>query len=517
MNGADILCETLLVNGVNVCFANPGTSEMHFVAALDRRRDMRCVLGLFEGIVTGAADGYARMTGKPAVTLLHTGPGLANGLANLHNARRAQVPVINVVGDHARHHLAFDAPLTTDIEGLAGPMSNWVYRVTGPGDVAASAGAAFLASMRPPQVATLILPADAAWGAVETAGTFAVSLPRSIPIDETLIARAATLLKSNGRRAGILLSGSASYGSSLRSAGRIAMQTGARLLCPVLASRVERGRDLPSLERIPYPVDLAVEALKDLTVLLLVGAVEPVAFFAYPGKPSRLLPNSCRVVRVAAHGCDMDASMDALLSAVGNNTSSVRHQPASAIKVGHPTGALTEDAVAVVLGRLMPEHTIVVDEALTSARRFYPLTFSGAVHDYLMIPGGSIGGGIPLAVGAAIACPNRKVVLLQADGSGMYTLQGLWTAAREKLDIVTVIFANRVYAILQAEMRNVGVSSFGYNAERMLRIDDPDLNWVKLAEGMGVEAERVTSVERFADCFAAAIRRKGPYLIEALI
>ena len=164
MNGAESLVRTLVAGGVDVCFSNPGTSEMHFVAALDRVEGMRCVLGLFEGVVTGAADGYFRMKGTPASTLLHLGPGLANGLANLHNAKKANSGIVNIVGQHATHHIGYNAPLTSDIEGLARPMSAWVR--TSPDAKSVSAdGAAAIAAARsaPPQIATLILPADTAW------------------------------------------------------------------------------------------------------------------------------------------------------------------------------------------------------------------------------------------------------------------------------------------------------------------------------------------------------------------
>ncbi|RUZ81592.1 acetolactate synthase large subunit, partial [Mesorhizobium sp. M7A.F.Ca.CA.001.14.1.1] len=196
MNGADVLCDVLLANDVTVCFANPGTSEMHFVAALDRKPKMRCVLGLFEGVVTGAADGYARMTDRPAATLLHTGPGLANGLANMHNARRAFSPMINIVGDHASYHLPLDAPLTSDIESLAAPMSNWVGRVKGPADVVPAAEAAFRASLTPPGVATLILPADAAWGEVDAVLPGKVTLAPTPAVDMDAVRKIAAAIRA---------------------------------------------------------------------------------------------------------------------------------------------------------------------------------------------------------------------------------------------------------------------------------------------------------------------------------
>ncbi len=515
MNGADRLCDTLLVNGIEVCFANPGTSEMHFVAALDRRPEMRCVLGLFEGVATGAADGYGRMKGKPAATLLHTGPGLANGLANLHNARRARTPLLNIVGDHAAYHLSYDAPLTSDIDSLARPMSNFVRRIDGPEDVGPGAEAALRAAIETPGIATLMLPADSSWGAVQPAEARPAAIAPPPIIDEAVIAEVAAKIAAAGGRAGLLLAGTAAQGAALAAAGCIGARTGARLFAEVLNGRSERGGARPALERIPYPIDLARAALADLTVLILVGAREPVAFFGYPDKPSRLLPDTCDVVTLATAGDAMADALDRIADRLG--ATAPAPAPVRAAAPALPTGRLTEDAVSIIAATLLPEDAIVCDEGLTSGRRFYALTEGGPRHDYMMCTGGAIGIGIPLSVGAAIACPDRKVVTLQADGSGMYTLQGLWTAARERLDIVVIVFANQAYAILRAEMLHVGVGQFGHNAGRMLTLDDPTLDWVHLAKGMGVEAARAETAERFADLYRTALGRKGPFLIEAVI
>ncbi|MBZ9937758.1 acetolactate synthase large subunit [Mesorhizobium sp. BR1-1-16] len=516
MNGADRLCDTLLASGVDVCFANPGTSEMHFVAALDRKPAMRCVLALFEGVATGAADGYGRMAGKPAATLLHTGPGLGNGLANLHNARRARTPLVNIVGDHASYHLGFDAPLTSDIDSIARPMSAFVRRATGPDDVGPAAEATIAAAIERQGVATLILPSDAAWSPVGPSDARPAAIASPPKVDEARLADLATALIAAGGRAGLLLAGKAPRGAALEMAGRIAARTGARLFEEVLNGRSERGGDRVPLERIPYPIDQAVAALADLDLLVLVGAREPVAFFAYPGKPSRLLPDGCRIETLAGPGDDIPDALKRLAERLGATRPPPRRVAATTAP-GSPSGPLTEDAVSVIAAAGLTEDAIVVDEALTSGRRFYALSASGPRHDYMMCTGGAIGTGMPLSVGAAIACPGRKVVTLQADGSGMYTLQALWTAAREKLDVLVVIFANRAYAILRLEMGNVGVTGFGHNADRMLRLDEPALDWVSLARGMGVEAARADTCERFADLYRSAVGTKGPFLIEAVI
>jgi acetolactate synthase-1/2/3 large subunit len=520
MNGADRLCDVLLANDVDVCFANPGTSEMHFVAALDRKPQMRCILGLFEGVATGAADGYARMTGRPAATLLHTGPGLANGLANIHNARRARSPMINVVGDHASYHLPFDAPLTTDIEMLARPMSDWVRRISGPDDVGAATEAAYLAAVTRSAISTLILPADAAWG--ETAHTdarrIAVPPPGRVP-QEDVEALAQAIRATPPGRTGFVLGGRSTRAAPLATAGRISAAWDVRLFSEVFISRIERGLGRVPIERIPYPVDPATAMLRDIDCLVLVGATPPVAFFAYPGKPSALAPGHARVLTLGMPGDDLGEALDALAEALGvpPETRARRADSAGAAPVGLPTGTLTDAALAAIIARLVPEDAIVVDEGLTSIRSFYALSAGAPPHDYLMHTGGAIGIGIPLATGAAVACPNRKVLALQADGSGMYTVQGLWTQARENLDVVTVIFANRAYAILQQEMRNVGVTHFGRNADRMLRLDQPTLDWVGLANAMGVEGASVETCEGFSSVLDYALSRHGPFLIEAVL
>lgn len=517
MNGADRLCDVLLANGVDVCFANPGTSEMHFVAALDRKPAMRCVLGLFEGVVTGAADGFGRMADRPAATLLHTGPGLANGLANLHNARRAQTPVVNVVGDHASYHLRFDAPLTSDIDSLARPMSQWVRRVAGPEDVGPAAAAACVAARTIPGVATLILPADAAWGEVAPAPVEPASgLVRPVATAGATRAAAEAIRRAPGR-VGLVLAGPALRGDALATAGRIAAACRARLFCAPLVARVERGRGRVPVARIPYPLDAATATLRDMDALILVGAPEPVAFFAYPGKPSRLVHDGCAVITLATPDCDLGRTLEALAVELGVS----RFQPSLAPPPdgtnGVPQGSLTGDAVAIILARMLPEGAIVCDEALTSARELFAFGAHAAPHDYLMNTGGAIGIGIPLSVGAAVACPQRKVVTLQADGSGMYTVQGLWTQARERLDVLTVVFSNRAYAILRMELRNLGVNQVGRNAERMMSLDQPALDWVSLAKGMGVDGARATTCEGFASLLASALQRRDPFLIEAVI
>ncbi|MCM2477262.1 acetolactate synthase large subunit [Rhizobium sp. CG5] len=516
MNGADLLCETLLANDIDVCFANPGTSEMHFVAALDRQPRMRCVLGLFEGVVTGAADGYARMADKPAATLLHLGPGLANGLANLHNARRANTPIVNIVGDHATYHLKYDAPLTSDIESLAWPMSGWVQRIGSADEVGRATGEAIVVARRPPgAVSTLILPADTAWGDVSVPLPAAVELAAASPPDEDLLRQAAVALRSD-KNTKILVSGLALREKSLEVLSRIALATGARLMAQQSNGRMQRGAGRVPVDRVPYVIEKAVECFAQTEQVILIGAKAPVGFFAYPGKPSSMLPDSCAVLDMAPGAVDIAQAIVMLADALGVSRDvtpqlSARETPAM------PTGALTPEAISVALAHFMPANAVICDESVSSGRDFFRHTYGAEPHDFLQLTGGAIGMGLPLATGAAIACPDRKIIGLQADGSGMYTVQALWTQARERLDTLTIVFANRRYQILHGELVNVGAGAAGHNASRMLDLVDPTLDWVGMANSMGVEAARAETADQFADILKSACARKGPFLIEAVI
>jgi acetolactate synthase I/II/III large subunit len=514
MNGAESLVRTLVTGGVEVCFANPGTSEMHFVAALDRVDGVRCVLCLFEGVATGAADGYARMAEKPAATLLHLGPGLANGLANLHNAKRARSPVVNIVGDHAAYHRPFDSPLTADIEGLARPYADWL-RTSADSQAVAKDGAEAIAAARaaPGRIATLILPADTAWGEGGPVASVPAIISRTL-VDDANIVEAAAALRS-GRPTLLLLGDRALRSQALDCAAGIAEATEARLLAETSNARVERGAGRAPIARLPYPVDAALTALADVEHLILVGARAPVAFFAYPGKPSELTPPACRVHTLAAPQEDQFDALIRLADAVGARYAPTRlRQPERRTL---PRGRLDGETIAAALGALLPENAIVCDESVTTGRNFFAATAGAEPHDWLQLSGGAIGLGIPMAVGAALACPDRKVVSLQADGSGMYTLQGLWTQAREKLNVLTVIWANRSYAILRGELANVGAENPGPKALDMLSLSNPAIDWTSLARGLGVEACRVETIEDFVKAFQGGLAATGPFLIEVVL
>ncbi|MFI5015023.1 MAG: acetolactate synthase large subunit [Hyphomicrobiales bacterium] len=514
MNGAESLVRTLVGGGVDVCFSNPGTSEMHFVAALDRVEGMRCILGLFEGVVTGAADGYGRMAEKPAATLLHLGPGLANGLANLHNANKASTPVVNIVGDHAVYHRRYDAPLTSDIESAAKTVSSWVRTSPDSKSVAADGAAAIAAARAAPgQVATLILPADTAWNE----GSAVVALPpieKPRRVSKEAVAEAVRVLGSREPTL-ILLGGRALRHEALDLAGKIAAKTGARLMAEGAVARTERGAGRVAVGRIPYPVDQAVETLKGLKHLILVGSKSPVAFFAYPNKPSVLAPRDCQPHLLARRDEDILHALEWLADELGARAE--RAPTVAHAKAKPATGAISPETLGQSIGALLPENAIVADESITTGRGFAKATHASHPHDWLQNMGGSIGLCMPLSIGAAVACPDRKVVSLESDGSGMYTLQALWTQAREQLNIVTLIFANRTYAILRHELTNVGAENVGRKALDMLDLDRPDLDWVAMARGMGVPGTRVETMEAFNASFAEAVTAKGPYLIEVVL
>ena len=514
MNGAESLVRTLVANGVNICFTNPGTSEMHFVAALDKVEGMRCVLGLFEGVVTGAADGYYRMTGQPACALLHLGPGLGNGLANLHNARKARSGIVNIVGEHATRHLEHDAPLAADIAGIARPVSHWVHTASSAANLAADCALAIQkARDAPGHVATLIAPADTAWGEAAAPAPAAAGATRR-PVAQSAVKEAARALTC-GEPAMLFLGAAALRGKALEYAGRIAAKSGCRLLSEFNNARMECGAGRVRVDRLPYPVGIALDALKGVRQFVIAGAKVPVSFFAYPGKPSVLIPADCAVTWLARVEDDLEGALAALAAEIDALNTPPAHvnglrRPAL------PEGKVTPDGIATVLAALLPEDAVVIDESISSGRNFSSFMAGAPPHDWLSIMGGSIGWALPAATGAAIGAPDRKVVALEGDGSGMYTLQALWTMARENLDVTVIVLANRSYQILRTELISMAAGTPGQRATDMLTLDRPHLDWIALARGLGVEGTRAATLEAFASGLKAAFSRRGPYLVELL-
>ena len=511
MNGAESLVQTLTDQGVEICFANPGTSEMHFLAALENPR-MRSVLGLFEGVCTGAADGWYRMRGTPASTLLHLGPGLANGLANIHNAKRASSGMVNIVGEHSAAHLKYDPPLMSDIEGLARPLSHWVRRVESPRSVAWDAAAAVAkASEHPGQIATLILPGDTSWQDAGPQGVLPRTVAKSKAPDPARIDHIARVMRS-GEPTLIILAGRSTRGRAIELAGKIKAATGCRIATQFFSARIERGAGRVTLERIPYAVGLAVEYLKGFKHIITVETTEPIAFFSYPDKPSLLKAPGTGVHALVEIGEDGVAGLELLVQALGaTNTAPVLQQRSNSAP---PTGALGPASIAQALAAALPEDCILVDESLTTGRETMGLTVGAVPHDLINNMGGSIGYGTPVATGAALACPDRRVFCMVGDGSAMYTIQSLWTQAREGLNITTIIFANNSYAILKAEYANMGAGAPGARALAMIDIDRPRIDWLAMAKSMGVPAVAVDTADVFHKAMVDSAREPGPSLIE---
>ncbi len=520
MKGAEAALRTLVACGVDTCFMNPGTSEMQFVASLDAVDEMRPVLALFEGVATGAADGFARMAGRPAATLLHLGPGLANGGANLHNARRAKSPVVNVVGDHATYHKALDAPLESDIESIARGFSRWYKWCQSPDDIVADTIATVGGSFGPPRgVATLVLPADVSW--LESAARPPNSLPEVLasagkraPVADEVVTAVSRVLAS-AEPSALLLGDSAMYERGLVAASRVAVKTSAKLLSEGFPGRTERGAGLPSTERLAYLGEFAMAQMAGLRHLVLVDAKRPVSAFAYPGKPSDLVPEGCEVHMLASEGEDAAGALESLADELAAPAKSARLVAASRPSI--PAGELNPATAAAVVGALLPEGAIISDEAITAGIYIGGATEGAPRHDVLSLSGNAIGQGLPLAAGAAIACPDRPVIALQADGSAMYTIQALWTHARDGLDVTTVIYDNGSYAILNLELDRVGAAAGGSRSRSMLELDSPDIDFVAISRGLGVPAVRTETAEDFADAFARALGEEGPHLVQAVM
>lgn len=520
MIGGEAMLRTLVAAGVDTCFMNPGTSEMHFVASLDAVPTMRGVLALFEGVATGAADGYGRMTGRPAAVLLHLGPGLGNGLANLHNARRAFTPLLAVVGDHATTHQRFDAPLQSDIEAVASSVSRYVGRVASPDTVAGDTLAALSAASGPPGgVATLILPADHSWTDGAAAGTAPGAgvqggAAGEVAVPAGSLAVVAAALR-DGSPSALLVGSSACGAEELAVAAAIAGATGATLLCETFPARLARGAGRPAVGRLPYLGEMAASQLAGLRHLVLVGAASPVSFFAYPGRPSDLVPDGCTIHRVVDPGHPSLAALAALADELGAPPWTAGPDAA---RPACPTGGpLTAASVSAAIGALLPDGAVVCDESNTSGLGLGGATAGSPPHDWLTLTGGAIGQGLPLACGAAIAAPGRRVVVLESDGSALYTSQALWTMAREGLDVTTVIYNNRSYAILTMELERTGAGEGGPRARRMLDLGDPDVDFVALAAGYGVPARRASTTDEFTAALAESLSTPGPSLIEAIL
>ncbi len=512
-NGAQALIRTLVDSGVDVCFTNPGTSEMHFVAALDTVPEMRGILGLFEGVVTGAADGYARMAGKPAATLLHLGPGLGNGLANLHNARRGRTPIVNIVGDHATYHKQYDAPLESDIDSIAAGAPGWFRRSKSADEVAGDAADAVAAALSSPGgIATLVLPADTCWLPAPDGAAPPVAPTAPAPVATEAIERVAALLRSDAR-CGLFVGGRALTAEGTRAAARVAAASGATLVSETFPARQRRGAGIPGVDRLIYLAEFAQMQLAGIEHLILVDAVEPVSFFAYPDKPSTIAPDGCEIITLVDGRHDAQAALDALVDALGA-ADVAGLEPG---RPARPSGPLDVGSFADAIAATLPDDAVVVDESNTSGLGLQAATAGCPPHDWLCLTGGSIGIGLPLATGAAVGAPGRKVLAVESDGSGMYTFQALWTMAHEALDVAVVIANNGRYSVLDMELDRVGAEAGGPKARAMFDLTGPDIDFVSLAQGLGVPGERVETADALADALDRAYATEGPYLIDAVL
>ncbi len=512
MKTAQRLLEYAARNGVRACFANPGTSEMHLVAALDAVLEIRPVLCLFEGVATGAADGYGRMTQQPALTLLHLGPGLANGLANLHNAFRARTPIVSLIGEHATYHRANNPPLATDIEALARPVSVWVQTVERPESLVTCAAEALTAARRAGPAA-LILPADVAWSDVEpdlpppTSNRRTEEESWSNQIDQTAKAlRAGAVLLLGGR----LLTAKA-----CAAALRIADKAGAKVFVETFPARIERGAGRAPLTRIPYLTEMAVGLLSNVETIVLAGASYPVAFLALPERPTRFAPPGAQILQLVQPGANPEAALEALAEALGVSAPASFPAPALAM-IPNTDARLDPFGLAQAIAATLPADAIVSDESNTLGLYAYESAASAAPHDWLTLTGGAIGQGLPLATGAAIACRERRVIALEADGSALYTIQSLWTQAREGLNVTNVILNNGAYAILKLEMMRAGITMETRAAAELFDLQRPTIDFCNVAAGFGVPAERVASVHELAAALRRSYAAPGPSLIEAM-
>jgi len=514
-SGAFSLVYTALQAGVEICFANPGTTEMPIVKALEQAAGMRLVLGVFEGVCAGAADGWARMTGRPAATLLHLGPGFSNGLANLHNARRARTPLVNWIGDHATWHRAFDAPLTSDIAALTGTVG-WTRSVGSAREMAEASLAAVEAAMGPPgRIASLIIPADCQW---EQGPEPLAKLPSapSHGIPNGLIEETARRLRKDG--GGILLGGTALTVRGLRAAARIAALTGCGVWAETLPARQECGTHVPHFASLPYFPEKACEVLANVTNLVLAGARDPVAFFAYPDQSSRLAPEGAIIHMLAdpEAGDDATLALEMLAQELDAPAYIVfPHERQPFVPNGQ---ALVPDRLCHAIAAFIPENSIFVNEGLTTGLAWNTIYASSAPpHTMLCTTGGSIGQGLPTALGAALACPDRRVIAFQADGSGLYTLQALWSMAHEDANVIVIICANRCYRILQVELARAGVTVPGPRAQGLTELKQPVIDWVALAKGFGVAACSVRTDTELVEALKRATAEPGPSLIEAVL
>ncbi len=515
MNGADILIKTAVEAGVEVCFTNPGTTEMPLVTAIDRNGGVRTVLGLFEGVCTGAADGYGRLTGKPAMTILHLGQGFANGISQLHNAARAHTPLVNVVGEHPTWHRGAGSPACMNIEALTSSLPGW-QRTCKKAEALSADMADAVAAAGEGQIASLIVPQDYQTAVLAPA---AISRPQSSPgaVDEKAVMQARDVLRKMSS-AVMLLGGKALRREGVMAAARIRAKTGCALFTESFPACWDRGAGKPLLSRTIHAPGEETRLPKYAGVVLA-GMEEPVALFGRVGRESRILTKEQERVSLAGPEQDAAAALVALADAL--DAPGASRLPAGSMaelqRPALPEGALTVEKVCRTVAAVQPEGAIVVDESITSSSAYCPVSGTAPPHTFIALSGGSLGWGLSCSVGAAVACPDRPVIDLQGDGSAMYTIQALWTQAREGLNITTLIYSNRAYHAMQLGLIRSGVTSPGPVTRAVIELSRPAIEWVKLAPSLGVPAVSVSTAEELAHELRAALAEPGPHLIEMVL
>lgn len=516
MTGAEMILKTAAEAGVEICFANPGTTELALVAAFDTVKNIRPILGLFEGVCTGAADGYARIKQKPAMTVLHLGPGLANGIANLHNARRARSPVLNIIGEHATWIRPYDPPLNMDIASLARTVSGFVKENISADQLSSDTAEAIAASLYG-RISTLIVPADYQSEVCKTEEI--ARAPFSFhAVDMEMIPHAVSMIQE-AKKPALILGDRALRKEGLAAAAQIKAKTGCDLLMITFPAYFEAGAGLPVLNRIPYFPGQAQKFLARYDAFVQVGATEPAAFFGYADGVTSLLPEKAPRVRIDTEKQDAGLVLEALASMLGPAAGKNEMHPVLAQYAlpARPAGPLNAQKMCQAIAVLQPEQCIVVEEGVSSGAFYYAYSPYLKPYSHTTLTGGAIGMGMPLALGASLAAPDRQVINIQADGSAMYTLQALWSQAHEKAKVITVICSNHKYFTIELECLRAGYKTLGKEAKSLMSLTQPALDWVSLSRGMGVPAASVATAEAFITEFQKALKESGPYLIEAIL
>lgn len=510
---AESLVGALVDAGIDTVFANPGTTEMPLVAALDACGDaVTAVLALHETVCSAAADGYWRARGRPAATLLHLGPGVANAAANFHNAQKARAGIVNLIGDHPNRHLSVQSPLQTPLESLCRLFSDWTGFASDPAQQAAVARTA-VGIAATGRVASLIVPHDVQLAQVGPTPRPLSSVPGR-PRSAAIPAAIAALARAT--RPALLLGGPALGKAGLRLAARLGARVGAPVFCETLFAAMDRGGDIPQPTRLAYFPEQAIAQLAGHDLILLVGAAEPVAFFAYPDLPSRLAPSGAAIVAVATAHEDCALALAELLDAVpaAPDQATACNSGAGQPSANAPGDRLTPQTLCEIVAAAIPAGAVVVDEGITTGLAFYNASLAARPFRHLCLTGGAIGWGPGASVGAALGA-RAPVINLQADGSSLYAIQALWTQARHSLPVTTVICRNGRYRILETELARAGLDTRGRHAAAMC--DLAGIDWCTLAQGFGVRAVRARSVGELTAALEGIAERRGPLLIEAVI